>query len=104
MAEFSKSVIAACQQGLDYTTRQMALLFVVGRSKKPLRFGEAAIGLGISKPAVTRAADRLASVGYLNRLQVAGDGRTVDLVLTASGKAFMERAQGGFQTGNAKAA
>lgn len=98
MADYIKTVIASCQAGHDYTTRQMAVLAVVGRGKNspPKRFKEVAVELGISKPAVTRASQRLEEDKLLRRVETPTDRRQVDLALTDAGKAFLALAHAGF--------
>lgn len=104
MADYLKTTIAACQAGDDHTTRQMALLALVGRGKHPKRFKLVADELSISKPATTRAADRLVSEGLMQRVPVAEDARQVDLALTDAGRALLARAQAGFAAETAVAA
>lgn len=96
MADFSKATVAACVQGVDFTTRQMALLFIIGRTKAPKRFRDAAADLNISKPATTRAADRLMAAGLVERIPVKTDARQVDMALSVKGRAFLARALAGF--------
>lgn len=96
MADFAKATVAACVQGVDFTTRQMALLFIIGRTKAPKRFKDAVADLNLSKPAVTRAADRLMKAGLLERVAVKMDARQIDLALSVKGRAFLVRALAGF--------
>ena len=82
----------------DLSFRQVALLLHV--SEHPgarLSFGEIGTATTIpSKPAVTRAADRLADEGFLTRAVDGADHRRVLLSLTKSGNALAAKIVAGF--------
>jgi DNA-binding MarR family transcriptional regulator len=73
----------------DLTTRQLALLLHVGLMLPPHTVRGLARTLGFSKPAVTRALDRLAGLGFVERLRDAQDRRSVLIVLTPGGRSFL---------------
>ena len=65
------------------TGRQMRVLLACRRSAQTVRGLAAALNL--SKPAITRAADRLTAEGFLLREIDQKDRRSVNLILTPSG-------------------
>jgi DNA-binding MarR family transcriptional regulator len=73
---------------IDPTARQLCLLLGVVKTQQTVR-GMAA-DLNISKPAISRAADRMAEIGYLVREEDKTDRRSVLLTITKQGKAFLK--------------
>jgi DNA-binding MarR family transcriptional regulator len=73
----------------DLTTRQLALLLHVGLIRPPHTVRGLAGTLGFSKPAVTRALDRLARLGFVERLRDTQDRRSVLIHLTPGGRSFL---------------
>ncbi|GAB5471551.1 MAG: MarR family winged helix-turn-helix transcriptional regulator [Rhodospirillales bacterium] len=73
----------------DLTTRQLTLFMHVALTPPPHTVRGLAEALAISKPAVTRALDRLAAAGYLERTRDASDRRSVLVTVTAEGEAFL---------------
>lgn len=75
----------------DLTNRQMALLLVVYLQSGPHTVRGLASGLKVSKPVVTRALNRLGSLGYLRRERDENDKRNIYVVRTAEGAEFLEQ-------------
>jgi DNA-binding MarR family transcriptional regulator len=73
----------------DLTTRQLALLLHVGLMPGPHTVRGLAETLRFSKPAVTRALDRLAALGWLARARDPRDRRSVLVGVTEDGRAFL---------------
>lgn len=73
----------------DLTTRQLALLLHVALIPAPHTVRGLAQALQVSKPAVTRALDRLGAAGFLERARDPLDRRSVLVSLTPEGRAFL---------------
>ena len=73
----------------DLTTRQFALLLQVYLAEPPHTVRGLAEMLNMSKPAVTRALDRLGQLGYLKRRTDAADRRSVLIQRTVKGSVFL---------------
>ena len=73
----------------DLTTRQLALLLHVGLTGGPHTVRGLAEVLGFSKPAVTRALDRLTALGWLVRTRDSRDRRSVLVTITEPGRDFL---------------
>ncbi len=74
----------------DLTNRQMALLLVVYLKPGPHTVRGLARGLNVSKPVITRALNRLGSLGYLRRQRDDADRRNIFIAPTREGKVFLE--------------
>lgn len=74
----------------DLTTRQLALLLHVGLTGGPHTVRGLAEVLGFSKPAVTRALDRLTALGWLERTRDQRDRRSVLVTITDQGRGFLQ--------------
>ncbi len=74
----------------DLTNRQMALLMLVYENQGPHTVRGLARDLHVSKPVVTRALNRLGSLGYLARERDERDRRNVFVAKTPAGAAFLE--------------
>jgi DNA-binding MarR family transcriptional regulator len=74
----------------DLTNRQMALLLVVYLKPGPHTVRGLARGLNVSKPVVTRALNRLGSLGYLRRQRDEADRRNIFVAPTREGENFLE--------------
>lgn len=96
MADYLKATLAACRSGIDLTVRQSATLIVLSKAKRPMRFKALNEELSISKPATTRALDRLQADGLVERIPTPADRRQVDLALTDAGVAMVVRMRDGF--------
>ena len=73
----------------DLTTRQFALLLQVYLAPPPHTVRGLAETLNMSKPAVTRALDRLGQLGYVKRRTDAADRRSVLIQRTVKGSVFL---------------
>jgi len=73
----------------DLTNRQMALLLLVYCRPAPHTVRGLANVLNVSKPVVTRALNRLASLGYLRRERDDADKRNVFVMRTTEGADFL---------------
>ena len=80
--------IMAADTDANMTCRQMAILALV--SERPgLSNAPIANVLDISRPVVTRAVDRLETLGLMVRMQDDKDRRKVSLTVTAAGKRLL---------------
>ena len=77
------------RDGPDLSARQMAILLTVYTCAPPHTVRGLAGGLQISKPAVTRALDRLGNLGFMRRTPDEADKRSVLLQRTVKGAVFM---------------
>ena len=75
----------------DLTNRQMALLLLVHLTNGPHTVRGLARGLGVSKPVVTRALNRLGALGYLRRQRDESDRRNIFVLLTSEGAKFLDQ-------------
>ncbi len=73
----------------DLSARQMALMLSVYLGEAPHTVRGLALALKISKPAVSRALDRLGELGYIRRQRDDLDRRNVLVQKTASGAGFL---------------
>jgi len=73
----------------DLTARQMALLLTVYLTAPPHTVRGLAAALNISKPAVTRALDRLGKFGLVRRKREEADRRSVVVERTVTGSVFL---------------
>jgi DNA-binding MarR family transcriptional regulator len=69
----------------DLSLRQLAVLLVSHAAEQPQTVRGLAIVLGVSKPAITRAIDRLVTYALVRRLPDPADGRSVLIEVTRSG-------------------
>lgn len=77
------------QDGPDLSARQMAILLQVYLCDPPHTVRGLASLLNISKPAVTRALDRLSLLGFLKRKRDTEDKRNVLVQRTVKGSVFL---------------
>ena len=73
----------------DLTNRQMALLMLVYLDPGPHTVRGLARALNVSKPVVTRALNRLGSLGYLRRQRDDTDKRNIFVARTTEGADFL---------------
>ena len=73
----------------DLSARQMALLLTVYLTPPPHTVRGLAITLNVSKPAVTRALDRLSEYGLVRRKVDEADRRSVLIQRTVKGSVFL---------------
>lgn len=74
----------------DLTNRQMALLLLVYLTPGPHTVRGLARGLNVSKPVITRALNRLGTLGYLARQRDEHDRRNVLVAKTNAGASFLD--------------
>jgi DNA-binding MarR family transcriptional regulator len=74
----------------DLTNRQMALLLVVYLKPGPHTVRGLARILNVSKPVVTRALNKLGTLGYLRRQRDDADRRNIFVAQTREGAEFLE--------------
>lgn len=75
--------------GPDLSARQMALMLTVYLTPPPHTVRGLAEALNISKPAITRALDRLGQLGYLRRKPDDNDRRSILVQRTVKGSVFL---------------
>jgi DNA-binding MarR family transcriptional regulator len=73
----------------DLSARQMAIMLRVYMEDGPHTVRGLAAALNISKPAVTRALDRLSDLGYARRQKDPRDRRSVQVQRTVRGSVFL---------------
>ena len=95
----------------DLTARQMAVLLTVYLTSPPHTVRGLSAELGIAKPAVTRALDRLAALDLVRRNRDERDRRSIEVQRTVKGSVFLSefaetvtRAAAGSMRGPAPAA
>ena len=84
----ARAFIMAGDTDANMTCRQMAILALVAEHPG-LSNGPIAGAMKISRPVVTRAADRLTELGLLLRVQDDEDRRKVCLTVTAAGRRLL---------------
>lgn len=77
------------RKGPDLSTRQMAILMTVYLTEGPHSVKGLAAGLSISKPAISRALDRLGDLGFIRRIRDVQDRRNVLIERTVAGSVFL---------------
>lgn len=75
--------------GPDLSARQMAILLTVYTQSPPHTVRGLAESLNISKPAISRALDRLGQLGYIRRRRDDYDRRSVQVQRTVKGAVFL---------------
>lgn len=73
----------------DLSARQMAIILTVYIEPGPHTVRGLSAGLNVSKPAVTRALDRLTDLGLVRRVKDPDDRRSVILRPTVRGTVFL---------------
>jgi DNA-binding MarR family transcriptional regulator len=85
-----RTVVAAVRRDApDLSARQMALLLTVYMTPPPHTVRGLADTLKVSKPAITRALDRLSSMELVRRKQDENDRRSVLVQRTVRGSVFL---------------
>lgn len=87
----------------DLTNRQMAILMLVGQTQGPHTVRGLASRLTVSKPVVTRALNKLASLGFLRRQRDEKDRRNIFVLVTTAGSRFLQRFQSLIERNTAEA-
>jgi len=91
MAEFGETIMALCKNQIDLSTRQLALLeHCASHNENDRQVKNIASLLQISRPAVTRAANRMEEMTLAERLHPPHDRRTCVIALTRKGAAFLK--------------
>ena len=75
--------------GPDLTQRQLALLLGVYLTPAPHTVRGLAAALGVSKPVITRAVDRLSELDLIRRRRDERDRRSILLLRTMKGSVFL---------------
>ena len=75
--------------GPDLSTRQMSILLTVYTAPSPHTVRGLSEALNISKPAISRALDRLSQLGYIRRRRDDYDRRSVQVQRTVEGAVFL---------------
>ena len=83
------SVSSVRRDGPDLTARQMAILLTVYLTPQPHTVRGLSELLQISKPAVTRALDRLGALGFVRRKVDDNDRRSVLVQRTVKGSVYL---------------
>lgn len=98
MATFTATILAMCRDGQDFSVRQLALLGVIAKAKKPEErtIRALAVTLDISKPATTRGADVLVAWKFAKRVLDPNDARSVFVEITDAGRAYATRINNGW--------
>ena len=73
----------------DLSARQFAVLLTVYTTDPPHTVRGLARALGVSKPAITRALDRLGKLDFARRKRDEADGRNVLIQRTVKGSVFL---------------
>lgn len=89
--DFMTTMLRIVSTGVDLTPRQLCVVLECNSGPQTVR--QLAAQLNISKPAVSRAADRLENASFVMRVNDPKDRRSVLLQLTSSGRAFIDMLQ-----------
>ncbi|OYQ34625.1 MarR family transcriptional regulator [Niveispirillum lacus] len=82
-------VASVRKDGPDLSARQLSLLLTVFLTPPPHTVRGLATTLNVSKPAITRALDRLGRLGYIKRKRDQEDRRNVLVQRTVKGSVFL---------------
>lgn len=87
---WQKTIVESVRNdGPDLSARQMALLLTVYLTQQPHTVRGLAASLNVSKPAITRALDRLTELGMIKRKVDEADRRSVLVQRTVKGSVFL---------------
>ena len=87
---WQKAIVESVRNdGPDLSARQMALLLTVYLTQQPHTVRGLAASLNVSKPAITRALDRLTELGMIKRKVDEADRRSVLVQRTVKGSVFL---------------
>jgi len=75
--------------GPDLSARQMAILLTVYTEQPPHTVRGLSVTLNISKPAISRALDRLCQLGFARRRRDEYDRRSIEVQRTVKGAVFL---------------
>ena len=79
------------QTNVETTMRQLAVMLVIHASEHEETVRGLAVRLGVSKPAITRACDRLVMREMVRRVPDPVDRRSVLITLTPFGRAWIRK-------------
>jgi DNA-binding MarR family transcriptional regulator len=82
------------REGPDLTARQLGVLLICYLEEGPHTVRGLAARLGVAKPAITRALDRLEEFQFARRMQDPRDRRSIVVARTSEGETFMEHLRG----------
>ena len=87
---WQKAIVESVRNdGPDLSARQMALLLTVYLTPQPHTVRGLAASMNVSKPAITRALDRLSELGMIKRKVDETDRRSVLVQRTVKGSVFL---------------
>ncbi len=87
---WQKAIVESVRNdGPDLSARQMALLLTVYLTPQPHTVRGLAASMNVSKPAITRALDRLTELGMIKRKVDETDRRSVLVQRTVKGSVFL---------------
>jgi DNA-binding MarR family transcriptional regulator len=86
MSPYLATTIFMVGTGSDYTDRQKAVLGIVVEEDAEETVRALAARLKVSKPAITRAIDKLANIGLVKRVTDPADRRSVLISAMAAGR------------------
>ena len=89
LALWRRVVVEGLDKGVDLSARQMAILLTVYDAPGPHTVRGLASGLGLHKPAITRALDMLGRAGLVRRKRDPLDRRSVLVQRTVKGSVFL---------------
>ena len=84
-------IVRQTENDADLSSRQMAVLLAVYLTEPPHTVRALAASLNISKPAVSRAIDKLSVLGLIKRQTDEKDRRSVNLARTIDGARYVMR-------------
>ena len=91
-ALWGKALCASVRaEGPDLSARQMSILLTVFNVKQQHTVRELALNLNISKPAISRALNRLNSLGYIRRRVDDYDRRSIQVECTEKGALYLAK-------------
>jgi DNA-binding MarR family transcriptional regulator len=82
------------RDGRDLSARQLAMFLVCYLDEGPHTVRGLAAGLNVSKPAITRALDRLGTLGLARRAPEPGDRRGIVVQRTPAGRKLLADMRG----------
>lgn len=87
MIDLEQGILRIVRNGSDLTSRQLAVLFSCREEPRTVRW--LAANLNISKPGISRAADKLGRLKFTVRKNDAEDRRSVLIALSKTGEKFL---------------
>ena len=85
-----RALVASVRQDApDLSARQLAVMLTVYLTNPPHTVRGLAAALNVSKPAITRALDRLSALGFIRRKTDSSDRRNVLIQRTVKGSVYL---------------